>query len=58
MHYVLWSWKRTLSVEEALQIINKSFPSDKFEYLLFENSLAMKSVKKIPHIQVFIREKL
>jgi len=57
MHYVLWSYHRNLSKIESLQIINEKFPSTEFEYLMFENSYTDKSVREIPHIQVFIRRK-
>ena len=57
LHYVLWSWNRTLSEKEALQVVNRTFPTDKYEHLLFETPNFKKSVKKIPHLQVFIREK-
>ena len=57
MHYVLWSYHRNLSKIESLQIINEKFPSTEFEYLMFENRYTDKSVREIPHIQVFIRKK-
>ena len=58
MHYVIWSWNRTLSNEEALQIVKESFSNDKFEYQMLKKGLHdRKSVNGIPHIHFFIREK-
>ena len=56
-HYVVWSLEKKISPADAREIVENSFPSKKFDILMFENAEHNKSIKSIPHVHIFIRKR-
>lgn len=55
-HYLLWSLEE-IPNDEAKRIIEEKFPSKKYDVLFFTNTPEKKSVKGVPHYQIFVKSK-
>nr|XP_039249751.1 uncharacterized protein LOC120327510 [Styela clava] len=55
-HFIIWSCK-DISLEEYLEQVEKEFPRNKFDIIIFENPSERKSVNGVSHAQVFVRDK-